>query len=729
MRLTLATLALSAVSIPAYGQVAQPATDEEKGADEIVVTAQKRAQGLQDVAASVTALGANALASIGRQDVTALAGQVPSLQVNQYSPTITIFNLRGVSQNDFADSQEAPIAFYADEVYVSALGAISGQTFDLQRVEVLRGPQGTLFGRNATGGLIQIVSAKPSRELEGFMTVTVGSYGQVATEGAISGPLGERVRGRLSFTTNHHGGYIENRIGADLGNSKFYGFRGQLAFDVGDDGELTLKAQYLRNDQERSGGLYSHVAARPNADGLGVALGRTEDFYGTGPGADPFGYVEPDNDPFTGSYDRIGSFDRTAASVSARYVQPLGDVELTSITDYQSLDKRYGEDTDMSPNGVFNFDTSQNLNQFSQELRLAQQADRFNWLAGAYYLSIRTDNAYMISSPLQILPRQDYGGRLTTDNWSVFGQFEYKFTDTLSGVIGGRYSNDVKTYDFFHQTDLVPDFAFNKGTDPALARQKFKDWSGRLELHYQPNRDVLVYGGVNRGTKSGGFGTQAFTPINPATLPFRSEVLTSYEMGAKFTLFDRTTNLNASVFHYDYDNYQAFSIIALSQFITNNPAEVTGAEFELVTRPVRGLTLQLFGTVLDTKVRGIVLPGGRVADRVLPQAPELSIGWMGRYEFAAGPGRLALQTDWKYDSAQFFSTFNAPIDRERARVVGNARIEYRLDNGIELAVFANNMLDRRYRIYNLDLAGPLGLSNQAFARPRWLGASVSYRFQ
>ena len=318
MRLTLATLALSAVSIPAYGQVAQPATDEEKGADEIVVTAQKRAQGLQDVAASVTALGANALASIGRQDVTALAGQVPSLQVNQYSPTITIFNLRGVSQNDFADSQEAPIAFYADEVYVSALGAISGQTFDLQRVEVLRGPQGTLFGRNATGGLIQIVSAKPSRELEGFMTVTVGSYGQVATEGAISGPLGERVRGRLSFTTNHHGGYIENRIGADLGNSKFYGFRGQLAFDVGDDGELTLKAQYLRNDQERSGGLYSHVAARPNADGLGVALGRTEDFYGTGPGADPFGYVEPDNDPFTGSYDRIGSFDRTAASVSAR---------------------------------------------------------------------------------------------------------------------------------------------------------------------------------------------------------------------------------------------------------------------------------------------------------------------------------------------------------------------------------------------------------------------------
>ncbi|MFA6031491.1 MAG: TonB-dependent receptor [Myxococcota bacterium] len=728
MRKVSTVSALLAVCSPAYAQPADPVEGDDANANEIIVTAQKRAQGLQDVPASVTALGETALASIGRQDVTALAGQVPSLQVNQYSPTITIFNLRGVSQNDFADSQEAPIAFYADEVYVSALGAISGQTFDLDRVEVLRGPQGTLFGRNATGGLIQIVSAKPTARPEGFLTATVGSYGQVATEGAISGPLGDRVRARLSFTTNHHGGYIENRVGPDIGNSKFYGLRGQVAFDVGDNGELTLKGQYLRNDNERSGGLYSHVAARPNADGLGVPLASDEDFYGTGPGADPFGYSEPDSDPFTGSYDRTGFFDRKVASITARYVHAFGDVELTSITDYQELDKSYGEDTDVSPQGIFNFDTRQDLEQFSQELRLAQEADRYNWLVGGYVLSIRTDNAYLITSPLGILPRQDYGGILKTDNWSIFGQFEYKFTDTVSAVVGGRYSSDVKKYDFFHQTDGVGDFVFNQSTDPALAKQTFNDWSGRLELHYKPNRDVLIYAGVNRGTKSGGFGTQAFTPIDPTTLPFGSEKLTSYEAGAKLTLLDRTTNLNASVFHYDYKDYQAFSIVALSQFITNNPARVTGAEFELVTRPVAGLTLQLFGTFLDTKVEGIVLPAGRTVDRELPQAPEFSLGWMARYEFGLGAGSLALQTDWKYDSSQFFSTFNAPIDREGPRAVGNGRISYAFDNGIEVAVFANNILDRRYRIYNLDLSGPLGISNQAFARPRWIGGSVSFRF-
>jgi len=728
MKRLLTASALLAFCSPAYAQTSDSEGSGEAGGDEIIVTAQKRAQGLQDVPASVTALGPTALASMGRQDVTALAGQVPSLQVNQYSPTITIFNLRGVSQNDFADSQEAPIAFYADEVYVSALGAISGQNFDLDRVEVLRGPQGTLFGRNATGGLIQIISAKPTANLAGFVTATVGSYGQFATEGAISGPLSDRVRARLSFTTNHHGGYIDNRVGPDIGNSKFYGFRGQLAFDIGENGELTLKGQYLRNDNERSGGLYSHVAARANADGLGVALAANEDYYGTGPGADPFGYVEPDSDPFTGSFDKVGSFDRKVASITARYVQKFGDVELTSITDYQKVDKAYGEDTDMSPQGIFNFDTRQDLKQFSQELRLAQETDRSNWLLGGYFLTIRSNNGYAITSPLGILPRQDYGGTLKTDNWSIFGQYEYKLTDSLSAVIGGRYSSDVKTYDFFHQTDGVDDFAFNQSTNPTLARRTFNDWSGRLELHYKPNRDVLIYAGVNRGTKSGGFGTQAFTPIDPSTLPFGSEKLTSYEAGAKLTLFDRTTNLNASVFHYDYKDYQAFSIVALSQFIRNNPARVTGVEFELVTRPVNGLTLQLFGTYLNTKVEGIVLPAGRVTDRVLPQAPELSLGWMARYEFNLGSGRLALQTDWKYDSSQFFSTFNAPIDHEGPRAVGNGRISYKFDNGIELAVFANNILDKRYRSYNLDLSGPLGISNQAFARPRWVGGSVSFRF-
>ncbi|WP_016747665.1 TonB-dependent receptor [Rhizorhabdus wittichii] len=712
------------------GTMLAPAAAMAQGADdEIVVTAQKREQKLQDIGLSVTAIGGAMLDSVGRQDMTALAAQVPGLQVAQYSPTITVFNIRGVSQNDFADSQEAPIAFYNDEVYVSALGAISGQMFDLERVEMLRGPQGTLFGRNATGGLVQVITKRPTRELEGYAQLTVGSYGQIATEGAISGPLSERVRARLSFTSDHHGGYIENRIGRDIGNARFYGGRLQIEADVGDSGTLLVKLQGLRNDHETSGGLYSHVAAGFDADGLGFKLGPNDDFWGTCGGCDAFGYKEPDNDPFTGSFDRIGFFDRKYWSATVRYEQDFGGAKLTSITDYQDLRKRFGEDSDMSPVHIFHYDTAQDLYQLSQELRLSGDTDRFTWLAGIYGLKIRTDNDYQIDAAPVLGLLENYGGRQKTDSVALFGQVEYKATDQISLTVGGRYSWDRKTYDFAHAENGVQDFVFNRTTNPGLAKQTFKNWSGKVQVDYRPTDDVLLYAGVNRGTKSGGFGVQAFTPIDPTTLPYDQEVLTNYEAGFKLTLLDRKVTFNGAVFHYDYKDYQAFTLQGLSQIVANVPARVTGVETELVLRPARGLMLSGFLTWLDTKVKGITLPSGRVADRDMPQAPKWSIGGMARYAFPVGPGQLALQTDWKYDSSLYFSTFNAPIDREPSRIVGNARISWSSDDDHwTLAAFANNLTDKKYRIYNLDLSASFGFANQAYARPRWFGGSVGYNF-
>ncbi|KQY66603.1 MULTISPECIES: TonB-dependent receptor [unclassified Sphingomonas] len=709
--------------------VAAMAQDAADDTGEIVVTAQKREQKLQDIGLSVTAIGGAMLDAVGRQDMTALAAQVPGLQVASYSPTITVFNIRGVSQNDFADSQEAPIAFYNDEVYVSALGAISGQMFDLERMEILRGPQGTLFGRNATGGLVQAITKRPTRELEGYATLTVGSYGQIASEGAISGPLSERVRARLSFTSDHHGGYIENRVGRDIGNARFYGGRLQVEADVGDSGTLLVKLQGLRNDHETSGGLYSHVAAGFDADGLGFALGPNEDFWGTCGGCDAFGYKEPDKDPFTGSFDRIGFFDRKYWSATVRYEQDFGGAKLTSITDYQDLRKRFGEDSDMQPSPIFHYDTAQDLYQLSQELRLSGDTDRFTWLAGVYGLKIKTDNDYQIDAAPILGLLENYGGRQKTDSIAFFGQAEYKLSDLLSFTVGGRYSWDRKTYDFAHAENGVQDFVFNRATDPDLAKQTFKNWSGKVQVDYRPTDDVLIYASVNRGTKSGGFGVQAFTPIDPATLPYDQEVLTNYEAGYKLTLLDRKVTFNGAIFHYDYKDYQAFTLQGLSQIVANVPARVTGIESELVLRPARGLMLSGFLTWLDTKVKGITLPSGRVTDRKMPQAPKWSIGGMARYAFPVGPGQLALQTDWKYDASLYFSTFNAPIDRESSRIVGNARISWATDDDHwTIAAFVNNLTDKEYRIYNLDLGASFGFANQSYARPRWFGGSVGYSF-
>ena len=701
---------------------------------EIVVTAQKREQNIQDVALSVTALGGPALQSMGRQDVTALAGQVPSLQVNQYSPTITVFNIRGVSQNDFADSQEAPIAFYNDEVYIGALGAISGQTFDLDRIEVLRGPQGTLFGRNATGGLVQIVTAKPTKTLQGFATVTVGSYGQVATEAAISGPLSDHIRARLSGTSNFHGGYIKNDIGPSRGGTRFYGGRLQVEADVGSTGKLLVKLEGLRNDHERSSGSYSHVSAGANADGLGFKLAPDQNFWGTCPGCDASGYKDADGNPFTGSYDLDPRFDRKYWSASARYEQDLGGVQFVSVTNYQDLRKHYAEDSDMSPLPVAIYTTGQKLYQVSQELRLSGDSGKFNWVVGGYGLKIKTHNMYRLDLSKSLGVTEDYGGTQNTESLAVFGQAEYYLIDQISVVLGARYSWDWKRYDFF-QVESYPDgtsssvFHFNPTTNPDLAKEKFGNYSFKAQVNFHPSEDALVYMGVNRGTKSGGFGVQAFRPTDPSTLTFGEEELTNYEAGFKFTMLDRKVNLNGSLFYYDYANYQAFSLVGLSQFITNRPANVTGAELELQVRPVSGLYLSGFLTVLDTRVKGITLPAGRVTDRVMPQAPRFSLGGLVHYEFPVGPGSLSFQTDWKYDSSQYFSTFNAPVDFEPSRVVGNARIAFTTnDKHWEIAGFVNNITDKWYRVYNLDLGSSFGESQSTYATPRWFGGSVKYSF-
>jgi iron complex outermembrane receptor protein len=210
----IATPCLAQTAPASAGAPATPAADT---VDTVVVTAQRREQKLQDVGIAVTVLNAKALASQGIKDSTDLTRTVPSLRMNEYTPSAVVFNIRGVSQNDFGDEQEPPVAVYQDDSYASSFVASGFPLFDLQRVEVLRGPQGTLFGRNATGGAIQFISNKPTDQLSGYATVGTGSYGDFNMEGAISGPLAENLQARISGMRDEAGGYLQDIIPGQSG--------------------------------------------------------------------------------------------------------------------------------------------------------------------------------------------------------------------------------------------------------------------------------------------------------------------------------------------------------------------------------------------------------------------------------------------------------------------------------------------------------------------------------
>jgi iron complex outermembrane receptor protein len=721
-------LGLSLLVAP--GARAQTTTDES--ADklaEIVVTAEKREQSLQSVGVAVTALDAQALTQLNFKDLTAVASQVPGLQFNQYGSTVTIYNIRGVSQNDFTDHQEAPVAVYSDDAYIAATGALSGSLFDLQRVEVLRGPQGTLFGRNATGGLIQYISQKPTDDPEGFLNVTFGNFATVQTQGAISGPLSEGIDGRFSFATSYHEGYIDNTLGHSLDNQNQNAARAQLLFKLNDGGQVLVKLHGENNDHETSGN-YSWVATAPNAQGRGYFTPATftgdcpQLNGGCVPGADLSGYRNPSSDPYTQSVGDPGYFNRTVWGTTIHYTDKIGDVSLTSVTDYLHLQKRYSESSDPEPVSIFDYNAYQNYQQFSEEFRLNGEIGDFRWIAGIYYLNYHTNdlNGVELSPILGGNSYAAYG--LRTSSTAGFGQLEYDLAPQWTVIAGGRYTYDDKKFNLDYQPQGL---IYDPAHFPSAART-FGIPTGKVELNFKPAHELLFYGSVNWGAKGGGWSAVTSGVANPSQLPYDTERLTSFEGGFKSTLLDGAARLNGSVFHYDYKNYQGFFLNGLTQVVENKNARVNGGELEFTVIPVRGLNLNLGASNLSSKVFDVPLPAGGFTTTELPQAPRWSLNAEARYEWQTLNGKLALETDAKWNARQYMELLNNPDDLQPSYAVTNASLTYTAGNGAwDVGGYVRNLTDKVYEVYFMDLSS-LYFSQRVLGQPRTYGVNFTYHW-
>ena len=740
-----------------------PLTSNAQVLEEIVVTAQKREQELQDVGISVTAFSGEQLKQLGFTSTTEIDMHTPGLMVTDYGNGVTtVFTIRGSSQLDFADQQEPPVAVYVDGAYNSYLAGVGFLFYDLERIEVLRGAQGTLFGRNATGGLVHLISKKPTREPEGYVELTGGDFNQTRLEGAISGPLGDSAAGRLSLAYDKSDGYVENRGPlSDSQETDNTSVRGQVLFEPSEEVTVLLNARFATDDI--SGQIYDIGSAVTDVGGVAGLPGDGEILFVnnqqhfdwcSGPAVDVFGLItspalgatdcagffEPNDGPFKVVNNTEGFYKRDHVGTTATIDWAIGEnVGLTSITDWQDFTKDYLEDTDSTSNQLFDFFQNMKSSQFSQEVRIAGETKRSRWLAGAYYLNI--DSSYMVGvdgvGAFGVFIDNNYD--LETTTYAGFLQGEFDFSEKLTGIAGFRWTEDEKDYVFTPLCDFEvggPNrdqancFIFGPqvaavGIPPSSRDEG--DWSGLVELDYRPNDDWLLYGKISRGHKAGGWNGGGTAFFLPSQATYNAETPTTFELGLKASLGPRT-RLNSAIFYTDYKDFQTFTQEGLSLLLFNVDAEVTGGEIELITNPGERWEFLLGLSVLDANQKDLAGPGG-VKDRPMPNAPDVTLNGLGRYTWPVGRGDMALQLDFNYVDERSLNAIDHEALIGESYSVANAKWSYMApDNRWQFDLWVKNFTDEEYVPTIFDLTGITGVTIEAPAPPRWLGATFTYRW-
>jgi len=746
---------------------AAPAVQAQSILEEITVTATKRESALQDTALSVTAITGNQMRELGytnAQQVTAMAPGVSTIQPNGESNYAIA--IRGAANSDFTTNVESPVAVYVDEVYISQSSGSGFQLFDMERVEILRGPQGTLFGRNATGGLVHFITVKPTDEFEGYTNISYGRFNRVRVEGAINVPITDNWSSRVSFATNQGDGYVENRLrpDQDLNNANDVAARAQLMYS-GDKAEVLFNARYNRQDIRT--GFFEYVSA-PEPTGVGQP---------TSPNPSLGGYVDLDGDVFAGEYDFPGRNFLETWGGTATIKYDFENFQLTSITDFSSVERNYIEDSDASPVNYFNFFLTTDAETFSQELRLTGETEKFDWAVGAYYIDISVDDSNgsiaqgFIDEFLGLVDPASVGAfngvdnpyDQSTESVSLFGQIDYHFTEKLTFTLGGRFIHESKDFSYNNNGVLFSDTALS-GLDPnaqlivpdlvpAFTGDNSWDmWSARAVLSYQATDDLLIYGGWNRGVRGGGFNAPLLPGIiDPLFYEYEDETLNAFEVGMKAELFDGKARLNASAYYYDYDDYQAFSIIGLDTFTLNADAENYGFEVELQANLAEGLDFVAGVGYISADVDNVpgvntdaidsdgnvIAPAFREGSLRPVQTPEWNLNAMLRYEFPVEGlgGNMVLQGDVQYRSEHFFNLAQLEGSREDGYAVVNTLVSYipedkpwRLDFGV------TNLFDEEYLVQTFDLSGTLeagglfGMIEQYYGRPRMWRVAFNIEF-
>jgi iron complex outermembrane recepter protein len=663
--------------------------DTAQSIGDIVVTAQKRSERLQDVPIAVTAIEGESLTGKGISTTLDIQQATPGLNFTTVIGTASP-RIRGIGTGSAIAGNENSVATYIDGVYIASSAGSVMQLANIAQVAVLKGPQGTLFGRNATGGLIQITTLDPKQEFSGKMSATYGNHNTYGGSAYVTGGIAEGIAADLTlYYTNQTDGFGINRFsGRDVGKSEDFAVRSKWIVELGDLTRIKIAGDYSTSNASDPARRLQ-TGSRPQAS---FATAGVTPFTGN-----PFD-VNSNIDPF---------YKSKRGGASVELIHSFDSFDFSSLTAFRQTRTRIVFDTDAT--SVFNADTDNILRdkQFSQEFQLTSTGSGpFKWTLGAYYFDGKGGYApAIVHRPPNITT--NFTSYQRTKAPAVYGQASYDLTEATTLTLGGRYSWEKRTQDASGSNatgtgPFVP-------APPLSATFKVSEPSWRASLDHRLSPELLVYASYNRGFKSGGFVPTVFTP--PAQT-FDPEILDAFEVGFKSDLLDRRVRLNGSSFYYDYKDIQitAYGTGPLPTIVNAASAKIYGVDLDLVIRPTSGLSLTAgfsyihsrFGSFNNAQIATPLPTGGNstaqgsATGNELPNTPDYTINLGADYDVPVGKGGITFSTNYFHSDGWFAEPDNVIRQRPYDTLGGSITWYSDTDKTYSFTAWARNLTNEVY---------------------------------
>jgi iron complex outermembrane receptor protein len=763
---------------------------DESGLEEVIVTAQFRQQNLQVTPIAITAVNAEMLEARSQTDIAAVANQAPSVtlkpQGSAFGPSMAAY-IRGIGQYDFNPALEPGVGIYVDDVYYATLTGSLLDLLDLDRVEISRGPQGTLAGRNSIGGAVKLYSKKPTGDGGGYLTATYGSYRRTDLRGSADLKLADNLFLRLSGVAKRQGGYVARvdygcaHPGSGIPTTR----SATQGCVVGHDGDVNYNAMRAALRLVASKDLEFTVIVdvtedhrNPPATVL-LYANNTNPNIRVGDGSVPYDsrFVPP-----WGSYYNYASYYSPAGTFTTLAPGPAGPagttlplletrntpgsdfngwgasgrmdwkiterLTLEAISAYRKYHTVFTNDDDLSPLAIGNGYSDVSFHSFSQELRLSGAfgaGDALEYTIGGFYMDQRSvyptyqDLRYVPVYPLQFQGNDP----INADNKAAFGHLAWHATDKLTLTGGLRYTKEHKDYTFSRRNRDGTVNPYLAAVDGAVGQYDGSKTDYRANLEYQWTPQVMTYVQVATGFKGGGIGPRPFNPAQARE--FGPEELTAYEVGVKSDLFERRLRLNGAIFVSKYKDI-LLTLLSCPQFGGPGPcalpqnagdADVKGIELEATVRPTSALTidaaysyLKFDYTSINPQAGGPTLPRGVQKGMITPYTPKTKWSIGAQYEIPVGAGSVTPRVDASYQSEMYSNATNGPNNHIDGYALVNARLTWRNpDRSWETSLEVTNLTDKYYLLTSFDLTGAgAGNANGEPGRPREYAITVKKNF-